>query len=56
MSVKVRSNFKLTHDQVIISNEFNSELAHEQVTVSNESDSELSYDQVESLYYFKTTS
>ena len=56
MSVKVRSNFKLTHDQVIISNEFNSELAHEQVIISNKSDFELFHDQVESLYCSETTS
>ena len=43
MSVKVRSNSELAHDQIITSNEFNSELAYEQVTVSNKSDLKLSH-------------
>ena len=55
MSVRVRSNSELVHDQVTASNESNSELAYEQVIVSNESDSEFSHDQIEFLYCFKIT-
>jgi len=29
MSMKIRFNSEFTHNQIIISNEFNSELAHE---------------------------
>ena len=56
MSMRIRSNFKLAHDQVIISNEFNFKLAYKQIIILNKSDSELFYDWVEFLHCFRITS